>query len=152
MEGSISAMRIIVKYYFAISYYFIIYMKNQLFTNRLKTLIETQGTARQFAIKANIPEQTINSYLKRGSLPDIEKSVKIAKALGITVEELLTGRNPEKVLLRDADERIYVEKLLRILRSNDDLMKRAIIPNLDAFDGRLIQTEDNKKNSEQKSP
>ncbi len=120
-------------------------MNEKSFKNRYLELVGNKPYSK------GIRKSIVDSVM-RGSIPSVDAGMEIAKALDITVEELLTGRNPEKVLLRDADERIYVEKLLRILRSNDDLMKRAIIPNLDAFDGRLIQTEEGKKNSKQKGP
>ncbi len=48
--------------------------------------------SKELAAKTNISINTINSYLKKnGSIPDIEKAVKIAKVLNISVELLVTG-------------------------------------------------------------
>lgn len=100
--------------------------------------------------------------ISQGSLSDIENEK--TKPSSGTLETLVRNTDIDAVWLltggdranyikkKDTDtepstieERKYVKKLLRILRSNDALMRNAIIPNLDAFDGRLITGEHTEK-------
>ncbi len=63
------------------------------FNENLKYFMECKELqSKELAAKTNISINTINSYLKKnGSIPDIEKAVKIAKVLNISVELLVTG-------------------------------------------------------------
>lgn len=63
------------------------------FNENLKYFMECKEIqSKELAAKTGISVNTINSYLKKnGSLPDIEKAVKIAKILNIPAELLATG-------------------------------------------------------------
>ncbi len=63
------------------------------FNENLKYFMECKEIqSKELAAKTNISINTINSYLKKsGSIPDIEKALKIAKVLNIPVELLVTG-------------------------------------------------------------
>lgn len=69
----------------------------------------------------------------RGSIPKANELYEVAKALDVTVEELLTGQAPETILLQDKDEREYVGKLLRIFREKQEKTVIAIKQNIEAF-------------------
>jgi transcriptional regulator with XRE-family HTH domain len=47
------------------------------------------------AEKVGILHQTLSQWIKKDRLPDVVDGQKIAKALGVTVEYLVTGRDPE---------------------------------------------------------
>ncbi|MDE6705807.1 MAG: helix-turn-helix transcriptional regulator [Treponemataceae bacterium] len=63
------------------------------FNENLKYFMECKEIqSKELAAKTDISINTINSYLKKsGSIPDIEKAVKIAKVLNIPAELLVTG-------------------------------------------------------------
>jgi transcriptional regulator with XRE-family HTH domain len=48
---------------------------------------------KELAFVSGVPRRTIDKYLtEHGSIPSAENAVKIAQALGVTVEYLVTGR------------------------------------------------------------
>ena len=63
------------------------------FKDRLRDEIEYQGLlVKEISAKAGISNSTFLSYIDaRGALPNVENGVKIAKALGVSVEYLVTG-------------------------------------------------------------
>ena len=95
------------------------------FNEYLKGELEYRGMpVKELAHKTGIPKQTIDKYLlSNGSMPPADKAVAIAKALGVSVEYLVTGKNttnkkksnhflsPEMRLIAD-----YVEPLPRETR------------------------------------
>lgn len=64
-----------------------------MFNENLKYFMECRGIqSKELSAKTNISINTINSYLKKGgSIPDVEKAFRIAKALDIPMELLITG-------------------------------------------------------------
>ena len=67
------------------------------FRENLKDELEYQNiTIKELSLKTEISNRSIENYLsKRESIPPADYAVKIAKALGVTVEYLVTGRNPD---------------------------------------------------------
>lgn len=65
------------------------------FKERLREEIEYKGLLiKEIAAIAGINNNTFLSYVDaRGSLPNVETGVKIAKALGVSVEYLVTGED-----------------------------------------------------------
>lgn len=63
------------------------------FSENLRELMHDEGmTTAALSLKTDINENTISSYLKtEGSMPPADKAVKIANALGTSVEFLVTG-------------------------------------------------------------
>ncbi|MCC7202409.1 MAG: hypothetical protein IT393_07110 [Nitrospirae bacterium] len=96
-------------------------------------------------ISKGIKKGIVNSIM-RGSIPKANELYEVAKVLGVTVEELLTGDNPDVVLLQDKDEKEYVEKLLRIFREKQDKTIVAIKQNIEAFLDNPDKEKDIKKN------
>ena len=64
------------------------------FRENLREAIDFYGLEqKELAYKANISLRNIENYLRdNGSIPSADKAVKIAKALGVTVEYLVTGK------------------------------------------------------------
>ncbi|MCL2721513.1 MAG: helix-turn-helix domain-containing protein [Treponema sp.] len=64
------------------------------FTKRLRSEIEYIGlTQKEFAVKAGIKKRTLDGYLRaQQSMPPADTAVKIASALGLSVEYLVTGK------------------------------------------------------------
>ena len=63
------------------------------FNEHLKGELEYKGMlVKELAYATGIPKQTIDKYLLTGgTMPPADKAVAIAKALGVTVEYLITG-------------------------------------------------------------
>lgn len=68
------------------------------FKDRLRESIEYKGLLiKEIAALADVNNNTFLSYVDaRGSLPNVETAVKIAKALGVSVEYLVTGEDSQK--------------------------------------------------------
>ena len=50
---------------------------------------------KELASKSGVNKHSIDNYLnKRGQLPSVEAAVKIARVLGVSVEYLVTGKEP----------------------------------------------------------
>ncbi|MDR0302457.1 MAG: helix-turn-helix domain-containing protein [Treponema sp.] len=67
---------------------------------------------KELALESGVQKRAIDSYLLREnpSMPPADNAVKIARALGVTVEHLITGE--EAVL--PTDIRLIVRNLLRL--------------------------------------
>jgi len=68
------------------------------FKNRLQSEIEYIGLNRkEFAAKANIKIRALDAYLgPQQSMPPADTAVKIASALGLSVEYLVTGKEHQQ--------------------------------------------------------
>jgi len=66
------------------------------FKENLREAIDFCGIEqKELANKANISLRNIENYLRENaSVPSADKAVRIAQALGVTVEYLVTGENP----------------------------------------------------------
>jgi transcriptional regulator with XRE-family HTH domain len=64
------------------------------FSQRLRSEIEYIGlNQKEFAAKAGIQKRALDAYLrKQQSMPPADTAVKIASALGVSVEYLVTGK------------------------------------------------------------
>ena len=79
-----------------------------MFRDNLRDLIEYKGIVRkELSAQTGISKRTIDTYLdSRAVIPNAEVAVKLAKALGTTVEFLVTGEdsvNHEQKLYSDFD-------------------------------------------------
>jgi transcriptional regulator with XRE-family HTH domain len=110
------------------------------FRKTLREELDYQGlTVKELAAKSSVAKGAIDSYLgKQASIPPADTAVKIASALGVTVEYLVNGEdssretdkpffsNPKKrSLLRVFDELLPDEQKLaldfvKLLRKNSD--------------------------------
>lgn len=78
------------------------------FSERLKSLVPS-GSGRDFAKKAGIGYSTLHNYLQAVSSPTLDNLVLLAKAGGVSVEWLATGKELTKSVSTD-----QTEKLLKI--------------------------------------
>ncbi len=80
---------------------------------------------KELADMTGISKHTLDHYLAaNGSQPQAELAVKIAKALNVSVEELICGKNPEKPASRDY-ESLLLE--LKKLSENDFLFVKRLV-------------------------
>ena len=84
------------------------------FKDRLRQEIEYKGLlVKELSAEVGISNSTFLSYIDaRGVLPNVETAVKIASALGVSVEYLVTGKDP-----------IYNSKNIDIQDITHDLIK-----------------------------
>lgn len=93
-------------------------------------------------------KKSIVDSIMRGSDIGATKAYEVAKILGVTMEELLTG-NYDVKKVHSPEEQKYIHKLVQILRGNEEDKKTAIKINLDSLKrdiwetapGRLKQVE-----------
>lgn len=90
-------------------------------------------------ISKGIKKGIVNSIM-RGSIPKANELYKVAKILGVTVEELLTGEHKESMHKKVApfygytkEEKEYIDKLIELFRTKDEDTKKAIMQNIDTF-------------------
>ena len=89
------------------------------FSKRLRSEIEYIGlTQKEFAAKAGVKKRALDAYLRtQQSMPPADTAVKIAAALGLSVEYLVTGS--------DSRQSVDISKYLQFRDLLDDL---AILP------------------------
>lgn len=76
-------------------------------------------TVKELSMRTGIPQPTLNSYLSsREAIPPADAAVKIAKALNVTVEYLVTGSD-EKVVPQDYEKFLPYRMILADLRTLD---------------------------------
>ena len=68
---------------------------------------EGWGSLKATSDSLNIPSGVLLGYFKRRSLPDAENLYKIAQGLGVTVDFLLTGDDPDIASLVKESEKKY---------------------------------------------
>ena len=100
-----------------------------MFRDNLKDLIEYKGIVRkELSAQTGISKRTIDTYLdNRAVIPNAEVAVKLAKALGTSVEFLVTGEdsvNHEQKIYSDFDTYRKYKKLVNELDSlSPELLK-----------------------------
>lgn len=81
---------------------------------------------KELAYKAKISLRNIENYLReKGSIPAADKAVMIAQALGVTVEYLVTGKNPPVETVSSLDPE--VQKLIRCVKKLPKKEQRIVI-------------------------
>ena len=128
-------------------------MKKQALINNLKSIIDYKfdGNVSAFAKICDIHSPTIHNYLKGKYAPKGENLEKLARAAGMSIAELYAdGSVAEEFVVKEAgilytgperrhnvpytrEERLYMEKLLDILRGSNKKNVSAIKENIDAF-------------------
>ena len=95
----------------------VLYMSD--FSQRLRSEIEYIGlTQKEFAAKAGIKKRALDGYLRsQQSMPPADTAVKIASALGLSVEYLVTGK--------EYRQSVDISKYLQFKDILDDL---AVLP------------------------
>jgi transcriptional regulator with XRE-family HTH domain len=99
------------------------------FRENLREAIEYSGLQqKELAHKTKIHIRSIEKYLQNdGSIPSAEKAVKIAQALGVTVEYLVTGKDLPKRVSVPVDPEI--QHLIRLIRNLPRDKQRIVIKN-----------------------
>ncbi len=78
-----------------------------------------------YALKSKSLSMSTITSIMRGSDIGVSKAYEVAKALGVTMEELLTGNYEEKKVYTPEQQK-YIDKLIDILNSNEEDKKITI--------------------------
>ena len=108
------------------------------FSRRLRSEIEYIGlNQKEFAAKAGIKKRALDAYLRaQQSMPPADTAVKIAAALGLSVEYLVTGK--------EYKQNVDISRYLRFRDILDDL---AVLPDeiLDPVRAMIKTAADNER-------
>jgi len=99
------------------------------FRENLREAIDYSGLEqKEVAYKANISLRNIENYLRENaSIPVADKAVKIAQVLGVTVEYLVTGKNPSVKVPFSINQEI--QELIRNIEKLPRNKQRIVIQN-----------------------
>jgi len=89
------------------------------FKENLKSeLLYSDMLVKELAAKSGVNKHSLDNYLNsRGQIPSVDAAVKIAQALGVTVEYLATGKEDNLPLM--SDEAYAVGRLVDQLSEGD---------------------------------
>ncbi|MDR2490871.1 MAG: helix-turn-helix domain-containing protein [Spirochaetaceae bacterium] len=98
------------------------------FRENLRNELDYQNmTVKELSTKAGIPKPTLECYLRRRAvMPSAEAAVKIAKALKVSVEYLVTGEGDTREKLAVTPDPIARE-LFHIIESFDDMFRLILL-------------------------
>ncbi|MDR2716595.1 MAG: helix-turn-helix domain-containing protein [Treponema sp.] len=91
------------------------------FKENLKSeLIYKDMTVKELAAKTGISRHTLDNYLNiRAHIPTIDAAVKIAQALGVSVEYLATGKEPPQANIPMSGDNIALVQNYNLLNEED---------------------------------
>jgi transcriptional regulator with XRE-family HTH domain len=96
------------------------------FKENLREAIEYSGLfQKELAYKTKIPLRSIESYLREdSSIPSADKAVRIAQILGVTVEYLVTGKNPpsDDFSLINPEIKVLLQNLKKLPKSKQRIV------------------------------
>lgn len=91
------------------------------------------GNQRALATEADVSPQAVHTYLNRGRIPKAEELYRLSRALGVTMEYLLTGENLTPGLtmkpapkIEIADIREHVKAAQNSMAAADDALKKFV--------------------------
>ena len=99
------------------------------FKENLKSeLIYKDMLVKELAAKTGISRHTLDNYLNvRSHTPTIEAAVKIAQALGVSVEYLATGMEPPHAISQMSDEDFSLIQSYKLLNAEDKIIVAELI-------------------------
>jgi transcriptional regulator with XRE-family HTH domain len=111
------------------------------FKENLKSELAYSGMlVKELAAKSGVNKHSINNYLNaRGQIPSIEAGFKIAQALGVSVEYLVTGKEGKRSKeTREINNE--VQTIARLAEQLDDENRKFVIDLI-----KLIKTREKKR-------
>ena len=97
--------------------------------------LEYQGKTRKWlASEVQIDVSTIAMGAKRGSMPQVDLALKIATALEVSVEYLVTGKNPSPKNNAKSEDLHKYHKYARTIDNLDSLPEHERIPIINMID------------------
>ena len=105
------------------------------FWNVVVDELEYQGKPRKWlASEAQFDVSTIGTGLKRNSMPQVDLALRIAKALNVPVEYLVTGKNQSSEKISEPEDLHKFHKYAKIIENLDALPDRERIPIINMID------------------
>ena len=99
--------------------------------NLKQELIYAGMLKKELAVKAGINKRAIDTYVRtNSSMPPADTAVKIAKALGVTVEYLVTGKEIKQNTVQYPSEARIVAEITAQLDEKNRKMAVAIIKSM----------------------
>jgi transcriptional regulator with XRE-family HTH domain len=105
---------------------------------------------KELSAKSGIKKRTLDKYLtENGSIPSAEAAVKIARVLGISVEFLVTGRDPRIEAARNS---LYsdIRELVRVAETLDESSREFMLILAKSLKKMLNKQQDKRINIEMK--
>jgi len=111
------------------------------FKENLREAIDFCGIEqKELANKAKISLRNIENYLRENaSIPSADKAVRIAQVLGVTVEYLVTGKNP--TIKKPAEIESKIRQLINALNDLSINKQRIVIKNALYLTGIIKEEE-----------
>jgi transcriptional regulator with XRE-family HTH domain len=107
------------------------------FKENLKLELSYSGTlVKELAEKSGISQHTIENYLNvRSCMPSADAAVLIARALGVSVEYLITGEDTN--IGMDANTKIILQTLEGLPKKDRKILRETVV-----HLGKLLKTRD----------
>lgn len=94
---------------------------NETIGNRISKFRKEKGmTQEELAAKLGVSSQAVSKWENDASCPDISLLPQLSRVLGVTTDELLTGRTNEVKLVPEAERKSLEELTLRVLVNSSD--------------------------------
>lgn len=115
------------------------------FKERVKSELSYKGwILKELAAQTGISKRTLDSYLdSREVMPSADQAVKIAKALQVTVEYLVTGKDSHKEAPMSPDAR----KLMELFSILDERDKQTVMNLVESLSDRYVNAGETEKSS-----
>jgi len=103
------------------------------FRENLKSELSFQGIlVKELSSQTGIKKRTLDNYLReKGNLPSVDIAVKIAEALNVSVEFLVTGKERKSALENTenytADVRILAKKISKMNQNEKKLERQSVL-------------------------
>lgn len=103
------------------------------FWERVEEELNFQGkTKKELAVLTNIKEQTLHKAFERNSSPSAETALKIADALNVSIEKLVTGKERKPTAKDNIPEEI--RNMISKMNKFTTQQKQVIFDMVDAID------------------
>lgn len=108
---------------------------DSIFKQMLRNEMEFQDIkVKELALRTGISQRTLEGYIGvRGSIPPADVAVKIAKALNVSVEYLVTGESLNKTNKKN------VNNMFEVFASDKKILLKDIIDILEKFEIKKLQ-------------
>lgn len=108
---------------------------DSIFKQMLRNEMEFQDIkVKELALRTGISQRTLEGYIGvRGSIPPADVAVKIAKALNVSVEYLVTGESLNKTNKKN------VNNMFEVFSSDKKILLKDIIDILEKFEIKKLQ-------------
>lgn len=108
---------------------------DSVFKQMLRNEMEFQDIkVKELALRTGISQRTLEGYIGvRGSIPPADVAVKIAKALNVSVEYLVTGESLNKTNKKN------VNNMFEVFSSDKKILLKDIIDILEKFEIKKLQ-------------